>query len=169
MSQNQSSHVDSIVTNPGYKTYQGFRYHLNFPNEWILNEDEDTGRACPNCVGADNVAGFAMWRGIILGYCSNCAFTYDGSRGPGFYCHAVEFIRPKNNDDIVESVFNTYLKDIDLDNTGDIFENPEDTMENHYDLKEGIVEICSEYYKFVEEMEEMEEQQEKEENEYSDF
>jgi hypothetical protein len=156
----ESELYDSIMIDEKYKTYRGFKYHLNFPNGWIINEEPFTGRECNNCVGNDNSPGFAMWRGIILGYCANCAFHYNGNRGRGFYAHAVEFIRPNN---VGDSVFDTYLKDIDLENTGDINDNPEDTIENHLMMKENIYEICDEYYKFVEEMEESQEQ------EYSDF
>jgi hypothetical protein len=153
---------DSIIVSDSYKSYRGFKYHLNFPDEWILNEEPFTGRECLNCVGTDNLSGFAMWRGIILGYCANCAVHYNGHRGRGFYANAVECIRPNN---IGNSAFDTYLKDIDLEKTGDILENPEDTMANNYQLKREITEICDDYYKYIEEAEEYQ----YEEEQYSDF
>jgi len=152
---------DSITISDSYKSYRGFKYHLNFPDEWILNEEPFTGRQCLNCVGGDNLPGFAMWRGIILGYCANCALHYNGHRGRGFYAHAVEFIRSNN---VGDSVFDTYLKDIDLENTGDILENPEDTMANHTQIKKEIHNICDDFYKFID----MEEREYQEEH-YSDF
>ena len=100
----------------------GFKYHLRFPDEWILNEFADTGRNCKNCVGHHH-NGYGMWRGIILGYCANCAsYNYLCSRGGGFLEHGVE-----HN----ENVSNEYLGIVDLEKIGDILENPLDTMENH--------------------------------------
>ena len=76
-----------------YKTYAGLKYHVNFPNHWILNELPGTGRECMNCVGNElHRTGYAMWRGIVLGYCTNCAiYEYKGDRGAGFYGYGVEF------------------------------------------------------------------------------
>lgn len=115
----------------GYKTYRGFKYHLNFPDEWILDEKEGTGRACWNCVGnCPEKPGFAMWRGIILGYCANCAKDYDGERGCGFIGFGVE-----NKEYHVLSAFDSYLEDVKLDEIGDVSAYPEDTLENHFQLK----------------------------------
>jgi len=138
------SRIDAdIIIEEGYKSYKGFKYHLNFPNEWILNEEADTGRQCANCVGSDGYSdGYACWRGIILGYCANCSWIYNGNRGRGFQGRAVEFIR---KDNIGDSAFDTYLKNIDLENTGNILDAPEDTMENHEKMLEEISEICKEY------------------------
>jgi hypothetical protein len=110
-----------------YKIYGGLKYHMNFPDEWILDELPDTGRECVNCVGKDMKTGYAMWRGIVLGYCSNCAEEYEGKRGPGFYAHGVETYM-KNS----ISVYDTYLHDVDLEILGDPAENPKDTMENFH-------------------------------------
>ena len=138
-----------IIICEGYKTYKGFKYHLNFPNEWILNEEYDTGRQCSNCIGTHGYNdGYACWRGIILGYCANCAWIYNGNRGRGFYGRAVEFIR---NDNVGDSVFDTYLKNIDLENTGNIMDSPEDTMENHEKMLAEISDICKEYDVILEE------------------
>lgn len=110
----------------GYKTYMGHRYHIDFPNEWILNELPETGRNCLNCTG------IATWRNIILGYCVNCAkFEYNYTRGRGFLGYGVE-----SQVLYVPSAYNTYLKKIDknLHQFGNINENPEDTLENHNDF-----------------------------------
>ena len=72
-----------------YKMYGGFKYHLSFPDEWMTNEYPFTGRECANCVG-ETVDGYAMWRGLIIGYCANCAEKYHGKRGPGFVGCGVE-------------------------------------------------------------------------------
>ena len=117
--------------------FAGFKYPLDFPDEWIMNEVPDTGRECPNCVGfEDDRSGYAMWRGIVIGYCANCTEDYHGERGKGFYSNGVEIVGRHGI-----SVFDTYLKDIDLDTFGDIQENPLDTMENHYEVKNSFMEI----------------------------
>jgi hypothetical protein len=115
-----------------YKTYGGFKYHLGIPDEWILNELPDTGRECANCVGNNgNNDGFAMWRGIVLGYCANCATTYCGTRCKGFNGYANEWY----GNEQYESAYDKYLGNIDLENYGELEANPDDTMENHNRLK----------------------------------
>ena len=37
----QADYYDHIEYHEGHKTYRGFNYHLDFPNEWILHEKED--------------------------------------------------------------------------------------------------------------------------------
>ena len=122
---------------PTYKTFDGFKYHLNYPDEWILCELPDTGRQCTNCVGDGN-NGYAMWRGIILGYCANCARDYNHLRGRGFMCHGVE------SDCRGPSAFDLYLGEINWDNYGDVSVNPEDTMENRAEFLEHCFEVDSE-------------------------
>jgi len=116
----------SIETHGKYKTFGDFKYHLNFPDEWILNEKPDTGRQCWNCVGKYDNKGYAMWRGIVLGYCSNCAEDYEGERGRGFYSFGVEY----NGNHHFPSAFDLYLGPIDFENYGDFADNEDDTMKN---------------------------------------
>jgi hypothetical protein len=117
---------DTVVYNDEFKTYNGFKYHLGFPDDWILDELPETGRECWNCVGRpNNGKGYAMWRGIILGYCVNCAEKYNGKRCTGFYAHGVEM--QQNN---YESAYDKYLGKIDFENYGDLEANPKDTMKN---------------------------------------
>ena len=119
----------TIETCNSYKTYKGFKYHLNFPDEWLLYEKSDTGRECSNCVGINGIEGFATWRGIILGYCANCSFTYERERGIGFNGYGIEWHHSDTHENAV-SAFDSYLKNIDLETVGDIVDNPEHTMEN---------------------------------------
>lgn len=109
--------------------YDGYFYPVNYPREWMENELPNTGRQCMNCVG-ENSDGYAMWRGVVLGYCANCAEEYGFERGPGFVGCAVE-IMGRNSD---KSVFKTYLKDVHLENLGYIAIQPEDTMEKREEI-----------------------------------
>ena len=106
---------NAIEYRDNYKTFGGFKYHLNFPDEWITCEYPLTGRECANCVGVD---GDAMWRGMIIGYCVSCAATYDGKRGPGFLGCGVE--SPLEN---AVSAYRLYLGDLAL-------EEPENDVED---------------------------------------
>jgi hypothetical protein len=126
-----------IERNEHYKTFNGFKYHPNMPDEWILNELPNTGRTCWNCVGNREQGfcnGFAMWRGIVLGYCTNCAHDYEGKRGRGF-------IGLGNESDLFEypSAFDLYLGDVDFENYGDLAENEEDTIENRKGQREELI------------------------------
>uniref|UniRef100_A0A6C0HZ78 Uncharacterized protein n=1 Tax=viral metagenome TaxID=1070528 RepID=A0A6C0HZ78_9ZZZZ len=114
---------ESIVYFDNYKIYCGQKYVITFPREWILNELPNTGRECENCKW------YGSWRGIMLGYCANCAKNYNYKRGLGFTGHGVEQIHNWENNP--KSATMTYLLNIDYNNLGDIRENPEDTMENH--------------------------------------
>lgn len=117
--------ADTIIYSVNYKTYNGFKYHLNFPNQWIFYELPHTGRECGNCVGSPEYRrGYAMWRGIILGYCGNCADAYRGARCRGFNGYATEFTHQY----YYESAYDRYLGHINLENFGDIEANPDDTI-----------------------------------------
>ena len=119
-----SNDQDKIVYVNGtdYKTYKGFKYHKYFPDEWILNEKEDTGRECPNCVGEEgDLTGYAMYNEIILGYCVNCAAEeYYFQRGCGFEDQLVECEFEG------QSAFETYLKGVDCSTIGKTIQREED-------------------------------------------
>jgi len=116
---------ESIVYFENHKTYCGQKYVLTFPDEWILDELQYSGRGCGNCKF------YGSWRGVMLGYCYNCAnYIYDGKRGLGFVGFGVEEIYDLERN-TESAATTTYLLNIDLEKIGDIRENPEDTIENH--------------------------------------
>jgi len=84
-------------------------YHEKFPEEWATCHEEGTGPGqCGNC------ADYGSVNGIFIGYCANCAmYVYEGARGRGFIDVGVE----NSDNDVLEfaSVFDTYLKDVDID------------------------------------------------------
>ena len=125
---------------PTYKVYNGIKYHRNFPDKWILNELPSTGRDCHNCIGTNgNHDGFAMWRKIVLGYCANCAESYEGTRGRGFYCYGIEFDCPE-----YESAFSLYLGNVDFENYGDLQDNPMHTVKNReFELARETIETVT--------------------------
>lgn len=114
-----------------FKTYNDELYALEFPDEWMKNHKTGTGPECYNCLD------HASWRGVLIGYCGNCAQKYDGfSRGPGFCGKAVEYIvkdRPTEN-----SAFNTYLQGVSLEDIGNIEFNPSHMLESHYEYYDKL-------------------------------
>ena len=85
-------------------------YHISFPKEWAVNHhnDETGPKCCLNCEC------FGSINGIFIGYCVNCAqYVYNGSRGRGFIDVGVE-INHEEVDSDSDSVFDTYLKDVDI-------------------------------------------------------
>ena len=83
-------------------------YHPKFPEEWAENHEEGTGpEQCCNC------AEYGTINNIFIGYCANCAhYIYNGTRGRGFIDNGIE----NNEIEVIkyESIFNTYLKNIDI-------------------------------------------------------
>lgn len=84
-------------------------YHNNFPNQWRETRLPGTGpEECSNC------AHFGCINGLFIGYCANCAIhEYNGTRGRGFIEQGVEYITEETLG--YQSVFDTYLFEVDLD------------------------------------------------------
>jgi hypothetical protein len=98
-----------IPSTKGY-SYDNEVYHKNFPEEWATSHKPGTGpKECANC------AFFGSFGGHFFAYCVNCAeFEYNFSRGLGMYLDYTELV---TND--VPSVFDTYMKNIQLEDIGD--------------------------------------------------
>jgi hypothetical protein len=96
-----------------YYAFNGELYTATFPKDWLFNCKPGTGpKDCRNCLA------FGSWNGVFIGYCANCAFyQYNGYRGRGFIRAGQE----SNDADVqaFESVFDTYLKDVAMDEIGD--------------------------------------------------
>jgi len=108
-----------------YYSYDEELYTGTFPLEWAETHLPLTGpKECGNC------RFFGSWNGVFIGYCINCAiYQYKGQRGSGFIGNGVEY-KITNNDwrDLLEeyqteqgvpSIFETYLKNIKMDDIGD--------------------------------------------------
>jgi len=88
--------------------YDYYWYHENFPKEWAMCPKEGTGPSqCNNCLD------YGCINGVFIGYCMNCAiYDYEGSRGRGFKDVGIE--DDDTNVMSFQSVFDTYLKDVDI-------------------------------------------------------
>ena len=105
---NVIENVDKNKTN--YYMYNGELYTETFPMEWAKTHLPKTGpNECNNC------AYFGSWNGVFIGYCANCAlYEYKGKRGGGFIGLGKEHLSENYT-----SVFDTYLKDVGMDDIGD--------------------------------------------------
>lgn len=114
-----------------FKVYNNELYALTYPDSWIMTHKKGTGPECYNCLD------HASWRGVLIGYCGNCAQQYEGyTRGPGFCGRAVEHKTSKCPED--HSAYNTYLKNTSLHNIGNIEFNPSHTIYDHIVWKNTI-------------------------------
>jgi hypothetical protein len=106
--------MNEIRYSKTYKSYNGHLFARQFPDYWILDQAIGTGTECVNCLG------HATWRGVLVGYCIDCAPVYkemgEFTRGPGFWDCGVEVSWL----DWENCSFYGYLKGISMDNIGDI-------------------------------------------------
>jgi len=96
-----------------YYIYNNIKYDIHFPLEWAANpkiceDDFISGPSqCKNCFD------YGSYNGVFIGYCANCAEEYDYKRGNGFISSGEEIQGDETN-----SVWNTYLKNVQLDEIG---------------------------------------------------
>ena len=111
--------IRDIPSTNGY-SYDNELYHNNFPEEWSTTHKPHTGpKECYNC------AFFGSFGGHFFAYCSDCAEQYNYERGPGMYDSYTEFVT-----DLEPSVFDTYMKGIELTDIGDMDMNTDEFNEN---------------------------------------
>lgn len=121
-----------------FKVYNNELYALEYPDAWIMSHKQGTGPECYNCLD------HASWRGVLIGYCGNCATKYENySRGPGFCGKAVEHKTPNCSQQ--NSAYYTYLKNANLQNIGNIEFNPCHTIYDHIVWKKTINDEHDEY------------------------
>jgi hypothetical protein len=122
-----------------YYAYDGELYTATFPQEWVKSHSCDgTGPSkCKNC----NI--FGSWNGVFIGYCINCAeYVYNFERGKGFCIMGIETLNKGKG----ISVFNSYLKNIDLKDIGDVdFMNSMDVIDSHLERHVQLYFESSEY------------------------
>lgn len=97
-----------------FYSYDGHLYAGTFPQAWARQHAPNSGpKDCRLC------ADIGSWNGVFLGYCVNCAFyKYKGNRGRGLHYYGKE---TKDKYMIkFPSIFDTYLKDVCMDDIGDI-------------------------------------------------
>ena len=114
-----------------YYCYDEELYASHFPLEWAKNQLANTGpKQCFSC------SSVGMWNGVFIGYCCYCAKLYKGKRGPGFVSYGIEGFA----EDTSFNAFNTYLKDVEMDEIGD--------KENFMDSAEMCRDMMCHSYRF---------------------
>jgi len=110
-----------ILDNGKYYSYDDELYDIHFPIEYAQNHWNNSGpKNCMNC------ADFGSWRCVFIGYCRNCAeYIYKFERGNGMINYGLE-----HPGDPEKSIYNTYLKYVDLEDVGDIDMNPSHILNN---------------------------------------
>jgi hypothetical protein len=116
---------------PGQKS--NIPYDIHFPVQWIFDEkrqfydDRDwiTGPFYCNYCRSQG-----MWNGVFIGYCNSCAEIHEYKRGRGLFGYTTDkgipyevhhIMNRRNILDITYnlSIFDTYLKNVDVDKIGD--------------------------------------------------
>jgi hypothetical protein len=108
-----------IIQGSCQKIYQigTVQYDIHFPLHWALDPKQlENGMICgpSDC---NNCLEYGSYHGVFIGYCLNCATEYGYERGNGFMTHGVECSEGYGRE-AKNSVWNTYLKDVNLENVG---------------------------------------------------
>ena len=121
-----------------YYSFDGELYAVSFPELWAVSHHPKTGPN--NCLDCKNLG---MWNGVFIGYCANCAvYVYQGMRGPGMICYGIE-----NDFMDASSIYYSYMKDVSLDEIGDI--EMYDTRKIHYpSTKPGDIPTVDDYVQY---------------------
>lgn len=142
-------------------------YDIHFPVEWILNEKrffEDNKAKITGHIFCNKCRVQGMWHSVIIGYCNVCAEHHKYQRGNGLFGYKTDKGLPYevthciNNSfnfsnfniqpvskDLNTSMFNTYLKNVDVkNNIGDdkleeMYKNG--NYNNNYEFMKNIINL----------------------------
>jgi len=122
-------------------------YDIHFPLDWSFNEEEYCyydGKVCQtgpeNCFNCRNVG---YYNGVFVAYCLNCAAEFeDQYRGNGMIEEGVEVKEDMVAFDLSNfkrenSIWNTYLKDVSLDEIGD------SGLKEYHDMYKDLPDLLS--------------------------
>ena len=102
-------------------------YDIHFPLDWVINEkriDTYGGEIVTGPHDCDSCKYYGYYNGVFIGYCLNCANAFECQRGNGMTDLGIELQEDMVAFDLTyfkkeNSMWNTYLKDVSLDNIGD--------------------------------------------------
>lgn len=107
-------------------------YDIHFPLKWVIHQKTmvtyhgDTMVLGPGTHGCDNCKYFGYYNGVFIGYCLNCAEAFEYKRGngmtdiePGIELDETMVAFDLTNYKKENSMWNTYLKDVSLNEIGD--------------------------------------------------
>lgn len=113
-------------------------YDIHFPLKWVIHQKTmvtyygdpmvthhgDTMVLGPGKHGCNNCKYFGYYNGVFIGYCLNCAEAFEYKRGNGMLEPGLELDETMVAFDLTNykkenSMWNTYLKDVSLNEIGD--------------------------------------------------
>ena len=141
----------------------------NFPDKWIVDErlyyDDDIERDRITGPISCGLCRKAIFKGVIVGYCTNCAEIHELERGLGLFGHITDKGLPYEVEHCIttnifgtniskypkeKSMWNTYMKDVDISCVGDKELNFKYKNGYYSDTKEekikGYYSTVDEYY-----------------------
>jgi len=107
-----------------YYTFNGQKYDIHFPLLWAIDDYEEDKNGIYGTFNCARCEDNGKINGVYIGYCKKCAEQrYNFTRGNGFTSPGVEqrcnymfdFNSPFKN---ANSVWNTYLKDVNINRVG---------------------------------------------------
>jgi len=131
-------------------------YDIHFPIDWIFNEETIYSHFGKNNItgpqDCDNCKYYGYYNGVFIGYCLNCADKLEYERGngmtpigPGIELDETMVAFDLTNYKKENSMWNTYLKDVNLNEIGDekLYEDYEmyKDLPDLIEIKEGEIEI----------------------------
>lgn len=126
-------------------------YDIHFPLNWIFNEEFKMYPCSNNNIDLNSLTGpnhctncrdYGVYKGVFIGYCLNCAAEFENKRGNGMTDieeglelneHMVAFDLTYFKKEY--SIWNTYLKDVSLQEIGDL------TLKSEYDLYKDLPDL----------------------------
>jgi hypothetical protein len=122
-------------------------YDIHFPVDWTFNEEalyQYNGKVCKtgpeDCFNCRN---FGYYNGVFISYCMNCAGEFDKYyRGNGMIEEGVEINEEMEALDLSNfnketSIWNTYLKDVTLNEIGDV------GLKEYHDMYKDLPDLLS--------------------------
>ena len=122
-------------------------YDIHFPLDWSFNEEalyQNNGKVCKtgpeDCFNCRNVG---FYNGVFISYCMNCADAFENHhRGNGMIEEGVEINEEMEALDLSNfkketSIWNTYLKDVSLNEIGD------SELKEYHDMYKDLPDLLS--------------------------
>jgi len=125
----QYYNLDIINENSISSDYIPVNYDIHFPLDWATDHDYNSQYSedllnSPGPYHCLYCKDYGYYNGVFIGYCCNCAVTYNYQRGNGFLIHGIEIScdNSEQDDNInnENSVWNSYLNGVSLNDIGDI-------------------------------------------------
>lgn len=120
-------------------------YDIHYPIEWAEDENEYIYEDIQSKVGpkfCNNCIEYGFYNGVFIGYCANCAFLLEYSRGNGLLPRGDEVSLETLAFDLTNiteenSIWNTYLLNCDKEEIGD------EALKENYEMYKDLPPLIS--------------------------